>query len=147
MMERVITINQRKVYDEVAKTTAYTGAKIDGETYERVFTTDEDQEMLERFWQECKSALTGMMKRWLVGEEEVDGVYRVTLSLSSAFDASLLGSVERSVFSYFVMGICAKWYAISHKEEAQGYATEAGAHAEEALRKLYYKKKSTRPTY
>jgi hypothetical protein len=50
MIDIILTVNKEKVYEEVAKTTSYTGAKMDDElAYDRIFTTDEDKSMLERF--------------------------------------------------------------------------------------------------
>lgn len=50
MTDIALTVNKESVYEEVAQTTAYTGAKMDNElAYNRIFTTDEDKSMLERF--------------------------------------------------------------------------------------------------
>ena len=53
----VFQIQKDTVYNEVAKTTSYTGAKMEGDegAYDRIFTTDEDKIMLERFWNESKN--------------------------------------------------------------------------------------------
>lgn len=53
MIEIVLTIDKENVYWKVAQTTFYTGAKTkmdDNGAYERIFTTDDDKLMLERFW-------------------------------------------------------------------------------------------------
>lgn len=149
MIEIVLTINKKSVYDEVAKTTSYTGAKMDGddEAYDRIFTTDEDQSMLERFWSECKNTVCNALKKVLVSELDNDGEYRLTLGLSNAFDEALADSMQRSLFSFFVMNITSKWYTFTNKGEATGYATEAATYMEDIMRKAFYKKKPTRPTY
>ena len=55
MNEKTLTTDKNDVYEEVAKTTSYAGAKTDDATaYDKIFTTDADKEMLERFWQESK---------------------------------------------------------------------------------------------
>lgn len=144
----ILRLDKEAVYEEVAKTTEYTGAKMEDEqAYERIFTTDEDKAMLERFWNECKNMVSGYLKKVLVSEIETDGVYSLTLGLSSAFDESLTDSMERSLFSFFVMSITAKWYTFANKGEATGYATEAAAYIEDIMRKAFFKKKPTRPTY
>ena len=44
MTDIVLTVNKESVYEEVAQTTSYTGAKMDDElAYNRIFTTDEDK--------------------------------------------------------------------------------------------------------
>lgn len=147
-MEVTLKINKETVYDEVAKTTEYTGAKMDDEhAYETISTTEEDKTMLERFWNECKNMVCNSLKRVLVSEVEAEGEYSLTLGLSAAFDESLTESMERSLFSFFVMNITAKWYTFANKSEATGYATEAATYIEDIMRKAYHKKKPTRPTY
>ena len=147
-MEITLNINKEEVYEEVAQTTSYTGAKMaDVNAYERIFTTDEDKTMLERFWRECKNTICNSLKKVLISETETDGEYSLTLGLSSAFDDSLTESMERSLFSFFVMNITAKWYTFTNKDEATGYATEAATYVEDIMRKAFFKKRPTRPTY
>lgn len=149
MIEITLTVNKEEVYNEVAQTTSYTGAKMDDEhAYERIFTTDEDKCMLERFWGECKNTICNSMKKVLSSESESEeGEYSLMLNLSSAFDESLTDSMQRSLFSFFVMNITAKWYTFTNKSEATGYATEAATYIEDIMRKAFFKKKPTRPTY
>lgn len=143
-----LRVNKDMVYEEVAKTTSYTGAKMDDVTaYERIFTTDEDKAMLERFWNESKNAIAGSLKKFLESETEMDGTYMLTLELSASFDDSLLESMERSLFSFFVMNITAKWYTFTNKNEATDYATGAATNLEDIMRKAFFKKKPRRPTY
>lgn len=147
-MEITLKVNKETVYDEVARTTEYTGAKMDDEhAYEVISTTDEDKAMLERFWNECKNMICNSLKKVLVSEVEAEGEYSLTLGLSTAFDESLTESMQRSLFSFFVMNITAKWYTFANKSEATGYATEAATYIEDIMRKAFFKKKPTRPTY
>lgn len=143
-----LRVNKDMVYEEVAQTTSYTGAKMDDVTaYERIFTTDEDKAMLERFWNESKNAIAGNLKKFLESETEMDGTYTLTLELSASFDDSLLESMERSLFSFFVMNITAKWYTFTNKNEATDYAAGAATNLEDIMRKAFFKKKPRRPTY
>jgi len=148
MIEITLTIDQARVYEEVAKTTSYTGAKMeDDDAYERIFTTDEDKGMLERFWNECKNTVCNSMKKVLSSESERDGVFALKLELSNAFDRALQESMQRSLFSFFVMNITAKWFTFANKDEATGYATEAATYMEDIMRKAFFKKRPVRPTY
>lgn len=149
MKEYTLTLQKDAVYEEVAKTTSYTGSKIDNDpnAYERIFTTDEDREMLERFWNESKNTICNSLKKFLVSEEETDGTYTLTLEFSSSFNDNLLASMERSLFSFFVRSITSKWYAFTNKEETADYSASAASDLDDILRKAYYKKKPTRPTY
>lgn len=148
MIEATLTIDKESVYEEVAQTTSYTGAKMDDEdAYERIFTTDDDKSMLERFWNESKNTIANSLKRILLNEQETDGTYSLQLGLSSSFDEALTESMQRSLFSFFVMNITAKWYTFTNKQEATGYASEAATYIEDIMRKAFFKKKPTRPTY
>ena len=148
MTDIALTVNKESVYEEVAQTTSYTGAKVDDElAYNRIFTTDEDKSMLERFWSESKNTVCNSLKKTLLNEVEEAGVYQLSLGVSSSFDKALTESMQRSLFSFFVMNITAKWYTFTNKEEATGYATEAATYMEDIMRKVFFKKRPTRPTY
>ena len=148
MIEVTLTIDKESVYEEVAQTTSYTGAKMDDEdAYERIFTTDDDKSMLERFWNESKNTIANSLKRILLNEQETDGTYSLQLDLSSSFDEALTDSMRRSLFSFFVMNITAKWYTFTNKQEATGYASEAATYIDDIMRKAFFKKKPSRPTY
>lgn len=148
MIKTALTINKEAVYNEVAKTTSYTGDKMDDKTaYDRIFTTDEDKTMLERFWDESKNTIANSLKRILLNEQEKDGTYTLLLGLSSSFDEALTNSMQRSLFSFFVMNITAKWYTFTNKDEVSGYAAESVTYIDDIMRKAFYKKKPIRPTY
>lgn len=147
-MNVTLRINKDAVLEEVAKTTSYAGAKMDDEhAYERIFTTNEDTTMLERFWAECKNMICNSLKKVLHSEVEQDGDYLLTLSLSAAFDESLTDSMQRSLFSFFVMNITSKWYTFTNKNEANGYASEAATYVDDIMRKAFFKKRPVRPRY
>jgi len=148
MIDITLTVNKEKVYEEVAQTTSYTGAKMEDEhAYDRIFTTDEDKSMLERFWNESKNTVCNSLKKILLNEIEASGEYQLSLGVSSSFDEALTESMNRSLFSFFVMSITAKWYTFTNKEEATGYATEAAIYMEDVMRKAFFKKRPIRPTY
>lgn len=151
-MTITLTINRDNVYKEVAKTTAYTGAKMDDEfAYDKIFTTDEDQEMLLRFWNESKNTICQALKRVLDSEVESASTlgtdYTLTLDVSASFDTALQDSIKSSLFSFFVMNITSKWYTFTNKSETTNYAAEAASYLEDIKRKVFFKKKPTRPTF
>ncbi len=150
-MEKItLTVNKADVYDEVAKTTSYTGAKMQGdaEAYERIFTTDADHTMLERFWTESCNVVTDLLKRFLAGDGSKDAsdVYEVTIEPSISFDMTLRGSMEASLFSYFVNAIVSKWFKFTNREETVSYEGAASKCLLDVKSKLYYRKKPLRPT-
>ena len=149
MKKIVLIISKSRVYDEISKTTSYTGMKKENDTeaYRRIFTTDADQEMLNRFWDESKNIICNKLKKVLLQEDETSGSYHLKLGVSNSFDDDLIASMERSLFSYFVMSITSKWYTLTNKEDSLNYATEAANYIEDILRKAYFKTKPQRPIY
>lgn len=154
-MDAVISIKKANVYDEVAKLTGYVGAKSiedTGKAYDRVFTTDDDRLMLERFWREAVGAITDEVKRFIVtvssqvNSQHVDisEVWTATLEMPSNFDDNLVNSINDSLFSYAVNSIVGKWFAITNKEESEVYSGMATNCGNEAKSKLYYRKKPKR---
>lgn len=72
MIDIILTVNKEKVYEEVAKTTSYTGAKMDDElAYDRIFTTDEDKCILERFWCESRNTICNSLKKYFLTKQRI----------------------------------------------------------------------------
>lgn len=149
MTETIFTLNKNEIFEEVAKTTLYTGVKMDDDekAYDRIFTTDEDKIILNRFWEESKNTVCDFLKRILSSENEEDDILTIKLELSAAFDTSLESSMRSSLISFFVMNITSKWFNLTNKQEAAGCAAEAATYLEDVKRKALYKKKPTRPIY
>lgn len=152
-----LAVNKAYVYDEVAKTTAYAGAKMmveDVNAYDRIFTTDEDRLLLERFWVETCNAATNQFKPFLVSVDsqpishgiDLTRNYKVELELSSSYDDNLTEAISTSLFSFFVASIVSKWFAFSNKPEAENYVLGSASIMDDVMRKIYYKKKPTRVT-
>ena len=148
-MTESFLLNQDEIYEEVAKTTLYTGAKMDDDekAYDRIFTTDEDKIILNRFWEESKNTVCDFLKRILSSENEESNILTINLELSASFDTSLKSSMQSSLISFFVMNITSKWFNLTNKQEAAGCAAEAATYLEDVKRKALYKKKPTRPIY
>lgn len=161
MKEVTFNVVKADVYEEVAKYSSYEGSKDPDESaYKRVFTTEADQRMLERFWSEAVNIATDRLKPFIVSfgsNEESEGEsneeetneeetqdYIVNLELSSSYDANLSESAQESLFNFFVLLIVSRWYKIANKKEAENYAKEAATLLDDVMRKVYYKKKPTR---
>lgn len=147
MTEVVIIIGKEDVWDEVAQTTSYTGAKMegDGDAYDRIFTTEWDRSQLERFWDESCVAVCETLKEFIQDERNGSEGFTIFLSLSSSFDTALEPSMRKELFSFFVTNIVSKWYAFANKSESGDYAASASDMLEGIRRKAYYRKKPTRP--
>ena len=154
-MEININVNKISVYDEVAKTTSYIGAKMDQEgAYQRIFTTDEDRTMLERFWVETAATATEMLKEYAVmvnqnesGAYDLENDYDVTLDMPSNYDDTQTSSINNSMYNYFVASILTKWFKIVNKEEAEAYAIDATAMLNDVKNKMYNRTRPKRPNY
>lgn len=145
-MDIILRLEKEIVFDEVLKTSTYTGAKIrEDDAYERISATDENKDILERFWQESKNTICTNIKRVLHEESEENGIWQLILSVSSAFDDNLTDTISNSLFSFFVMNITGKWFMIANKEEAKEYNAQAAIHLEDTMRKIFFKKKPIRP--
>ncbi len=157
MQEITITIEKNKVMHEIAKATSYTGAKMmadDPGAYDRIFVSDEEREMLERYWVEACSLVTDGLKEWLetVSAQPIHhGVdiqtnYTVTLKVADLYPVSLNDSVKSDLTNFMVGVILSKWYRLTNKSESEAYATESGAILVNAVNKLFTRKRPTRPT-
>lgn len=157
MIEITIKAIKADVLNEVARTTAYEGKKSSDEgAYERIFTTEEDRSMLQRFWDEAASSMTESLKRFVTsvddsyttsddgGTSETLPAYVANLALSSSYDTALTSSVEKSLFSYFVNAIVSKWNNFVKKDGVQRYEEEANNNMTDILSKIFYKKRPTR---
>lgn len=156
MIDITIKAVKADVLNEVARTTAYEGKKSSDEgAYERIFTTEEDRSMLQRFWDEAASSMTESLKRFVTSVDDSyttnDGdtsetfpAYVANLSVSSSYDTALTSSVEKSLFSYFVNAIVSKWNNFVKKDGVQRYEEEANNNMKDILSKLFYKKRPTR---
>ena len=105
-MDITLSIKKIDVYDEVAKTTSYVGLKkidADDKLYDRVFTTDADRDLLERFWREACNAVTDEFKQFIISQpgQTDNGIFTVDMSMPSSFDMNLVSSVEQSLLSFF----------------------------------------------
>lgn len=174
-MEITLSINKDDVMQEVAVTTAYTGGKMadkDDTALQRISTVDEDENHLERFWEESRADLCqeliglvnyeGMVDTSIIRPAEpiqpsteaaslpiisIKPHYELRLEVSKSFDKALLPSMTVSLRSFFVHNIVAKWYVYTNKTEAGDYADKATTLLDDIHRKAVYKKKPTRPTY
>lgn len=165
-MEIKLSISKEDVMQEIAVTTAYTGGKMDNDenALHRISTVDEDENHLERFWEESRADLCqeliglvtfeGMVNNYVPIEPYdpahlvcVPKHYELRLDVSKSFDEALLPSMQLSLRSFFVHNIVAKWYIYTNKQEAGDYADKATTLLDDIHRKAVYKKKPTRPTY
>lgn len=157
MKEVKLKISKADVFEEVAKTTAYIGHKrtdADPKAYDRIFATDADRQMLERYWREACSIATATLKPFATAiaeqpcatDADTTRDYTATLSMGNAYDGTLTDSIAASLFSFFTAYVVAAWCRTACKEEAEGYATDAAAFTDNVERKLHHRMPPTRKT-
>ena len=148
MADSTLTIKKSDVYEEVAKTTAYIGAKNkleDGKSaFDQVFVTDADLTMIERFFNESMDALRNVLKRFISGGSGADGTITWQLEMSSRFEGNLLESIKSSAKSFLVNSIIGKWCEITANDKVKEYADNAAALLLDIKEKAFFKKKPTR---
>lgn len=143
MANLFISVKKSDVYEEVAKTTAYIGAKNkleDGKSaFDQVFVTDADLAMIERFYNESVDALMNLLKQFVEEITEDNGNIKWRLTLSSRFDVKMEPSIIRSVSSYLVNSIIGKWCEITAPDKVKEYADNAAALLVDIKDKVFHK--------
>lgn len=146
-MEIQIRIDKASVYEEVAKLTSYVGAKLpdDGSGYNRIFTTDQDRHLLERYWEEACTATTNAMAghvKQATGMAVSHGVEKLSdfeLTLRVSERSSAGATLQTAIFNYFVNYIASRWFMLTNKEEVQVYTALAQGLLKEARNIIYNK--------
>lgn len=150
MANFTLTITKSDIYEEVAKTTAYIGGKNldkNGKSlYDKVFVTDADLAMIERFFNDSLDSLRNVLKRFISGGSGVDGTITWELEMPSRFDENLLSSINSSANSFMVNSIIGKWCEITANDKVKEYADNAAALLLDIKDKAFYKKKPIRTT-
>lgn len=148
MANFTLTITKSEIYEEVAKTTAYIGAKNkleDGKSaFDQVFVTDADLTMIDRFFNESLDSLINVLKRFISGVSVADVTITWQLEMPSRFDDNLLESIKSSANSFLVNSIIGKWCEITANDKVKEYADNAAALLLDIKDKAFFKKKPTR---
>lgn len=143
-----ISFTNVDIFQELAKTTAYTGVKNEsddtGAVINRVATVEEDSCLLQRYWEMACSELIEKLKRFVTSAVSNTDSLSLTLETSGAYDDSLTPSLKTDIFSFLVASIAARWFRMVWKERAEEYCLEATAKLTEAERKLYHRKRPER---
>lgn len=151
MKTETINISKQAVYEEVAKITAYLGAKRisdEQDTYSQFATTDEDRLMLEEYWVEACNAATQTMKRYVVevsgqtiGDGTEDGTYTATLQMPNTWPSTLHSAVEAELFAFLSALITAKWLDLAGSDKSDTYGKLADAKQSKLSMLLFHRDK------
>lgn len=108
-----MTISCKSILDEVAKSTAYLGAKRGD--YERLSTTDANDEILARYWREAVAEAAvemGAAAQFTLTESPAESV---EVALDSAIDPALAESLLRA---FLIDRVTARWLALAGIDSA-----------------------------
>lgn len=149
-MIQTIEIRKSDVLTEVRRTTAYAGAKTPENVplpagaknaYEVFKATEENDDLLERFYKEACDDVTALLGRFITS---VDDTYKAECDMPSNYDTALTASLTGSLRNYMINEICARWLQVAEKAEWKNYADNATANMMDARGKLYNRKRPTR---
>ena len=151
-----IQVFKDDVYEEVAKATDYTGAKlIDGDekARDRILATDNELSDLGRFWEQSVLATNERLKEMVVSgttkeveeDEEKKTAYVAVLEVSKSFEKELTPNVQSALRNFFITSIIGQWFKFANKGEATDYFTQASDMMNGAERLLYSRKRPPRP--
>lgn len=141
MKQLQIRVARDRVYEEVSKTTSFDGAKKDAGDgiYERVMTTQDDRQMLARYFDEAAQAAETALSDIPMSNETTDGQWCVTLFLPDAFNLNAAQSINNDVFSYFCESIIGRWYSSAMPADSERHAVLAAGFMQDALRKIWFR--------
>ena len=151
MQNLVITISKDSVYEEVAKATAYLGAKnVDANgknLFDQVFVTDADKAMLEGYWADAIKNLVFALQRNVgkvneLGDEE--GSVGIGLGMTDNWNEKLKGALDECLKQYVTNKVLADWCAVSYKDMAEQYVAKATEQLQEMGNLVYARKRPTR---
>lgn len=150
MKNITLRVVKSEVWEYVKKNAAYFGKKNgEGADFTKVMLTDADEEAWPEFFSESCAKVTGAIKELIVSpwaeDKEKTGSYNLGLSISESYDETLTSGVEHDLLSFISNDMVAQWYKVANKEESKEFEDKATASLGEALRKLYYRKRPTRP--
>ena len=121
-MKVKFTINKEKVFEEVAKTTAYVGALNDA--YEKVSTVDANEEILSSF---AEVAMNDILCAQCAYNPVADGL-SIEVDMPQEYDTAKSEIITRLIFEYIVSVVIWKWLYLMFPEKAvmwEQKATEA----------------------
>ena len=146
-MRVTFCVNKSKVLDDVGRMTAYIGQRKVGDVgaFERISTTDSDNDMLEQFWLAACSAATDILKHAVI-DSKTSPDYKIVCEVSSLYDFDLTDSINDSLHNFFVTLMASKWCGITSPDDVKRLAEEAAGYAIDVNNKFYHRKMPQRLT-
>lgn len=136
---------KESVFREVARTTAYLGAKgalaaASGEIYDRVATDEGDQPLLGAYADEAVASLVRKLKGIVTALEVTSERVAVTFALSESFDDAMIPVVEQGFETYLTAAVTADWLRMADPAKEMCWREEALAKADGIIAAIYFRK-------
>ena len=138
----IFNISRGEILAEVAKVTAYAGAKdADPEqAFDRVATVKDDAGLLARYWADACAAVTERLKGFVALSVAGDEEWELRLDMSGAYEGSLTPAVREGLFSAVAAYVTARWFRLTLPERAGEWESEWESLLGETVRRLYHRK-------
>lgn len=142
-----ISFKTASVFDEVSLSTAYTGAKKEGDEsdFQRIATVKADDELLWRLWTEVCGEVTDKFRGFLSESSLTKEAFNLCFELSSAHDDCLDSSIESDLFAALCAGVTGKWFGYSCPEKSREWEDKSRILLDRVLTKLCHRKRPRRP--
>ncbi len=146
-----ISITKDRIFREVARTTAYLGAKgalaaANGEIFDRLATDVGDHPLLGAFLDEAVAALAGRLKGVVTALDVAPDAVSVSFALSGSYDDAMTPAVEQGVEAYLGAAVTAYWLRMADPAKEARWREEAEAKAEGIIAAVYFRKAPKRKT-
>ena len=145
MKQLTIEIPKETVFEEVARTTAYLGAKgalaaASGEIYDRVATDEADSPLLGAYLDEAVASLVQRLKGMVMALNVTPERVRVTFALSGSYDDAMTPVVEQGFTAYLTAAVTADWLRMADPAKEARWREEALAKADALTGAIYFRK-------
>ena len=140
------SINKSDIFNEVAKLTSYIGDKSQGEgVYDRVRTTDENEEILEEFFKVALQDVLVTLREYVGTTYSTANEVGFVFNVGSNYDATLVGRLADSIRGSIINSIVSHWFCLIDIENAKLYADKSAKELENALLIINNRKRPKRP--
>lgn len=149
MKKLILELEKSEVESDVAQATAYTGVKSASgaeaaEIFGRVATVDGDSCVVERFVRDACAVVAERLKEFVVSVNYAGSVVRLELSLSDAYDESMLPAARSSFRSFLAASATDRWMRLAYAEKAAEWEQEAVRQLAALERNLYHRRRPRR---
>lgn len=129
-----IKLFRKKIYSEVAISTAYMGAKQAflsdppeagcGRNFDTVATAEDDDMLLSGYLSDAVSALTGRLKGYVCQVEFSGETLRILLSVSDSYDDTQTPALLNNITAYLTAVVTSRWFRLTLPAKAAEWELE-----------------------